>query len=85
MYTNLKVSSATIARTICLALALINQILSATGHAVLPIEDEQIETLVSLACTIAASVVAYWKNNSFTQAALKGDALMRSIKDRADY
>ena len=37
----MNISSGTIARTACLALALTNQILSATGHAVLPIEDSQ--------------------------------------------
>ena len=34
-----QISAGTIARTACLALALTNQILSATGHPVLPIED----------------------------------------------
>ena len=33
-----QISAGTIARTACLALALTNQILSATGHPVLPIE-----------------------------------------------
>ena len=37
--TNLNTTAGTIARTVCLALALTNQILSATGHPVLPIED----------------------------------------------
>ena len=41
-----KITTATIARTAVLALALTNQILSATGHAVLPIESAQLEQLV---------------------------------------
>lgn len=76
----MKITAGTLARTIVLALALTNQILSVSGHAVLPIDDAQVETLVSTAWTIAASIVAWWKNQSFTQAALAGDSTMKAIK-----
>lgn len=76
----MNVKADTIARTICLALALINQLLSVSGHAVLPIEDAQVEVLVSTVITIVASLVAWWKNNSFTKAAIMGDNLMYQIK-----
>ena len=69
----------TIVRTVVLALALINQILSATGHAVLPIEDAQVETLITTAVTVAASLWAWWKNNSFTQEALRADAYKAAL------
>ena len=62
----MNITAGTLARTIILALALINQILSATGHPVLPIEDAQVETLVSTAWTVIAALIAWWKNNSFT-------------------
>ena len=73
---NTNITAGTIARTICLALALTNQVLSATGHAVLPIEDAQVETLVTTGLTVAASVAAWWKNNSFTIPARIGDQQM---------
>ena len=78
----MNITSGTVARTIILALALINQLLSASGHAVLPIDDAQIETIVSTAWTVIASLVAWWKNNSFTQAALEGDAKMKELKSK---
>ena len=78
----MNITSGTVARTIILALALINQMLSASGHAGLPIDDAQIETIVSTAWTVIASLVAWWKNNSFTQAALEGDAKMRELKSK---
>ena len=80
--TNLNTTAGTIARTVCLALALTNQILSATGHPVLPIEDGQVETLVTTVLTVAASVAAWWKNNSFTPAAKLGDAAMRRAQGK---
>ena len=74
---NTNITAGTIARTICLALALTNQVLSATGHAVLPIEDAQVETLVTTGLTVAASLAAWWKNNSFTPAAIKADQTLK--------
>ena len=80
MSTN-KISAGTIARTIILLLALINQCLSMAGVSPLPIEDEQVETIITTAWTVIAALIAWWKNNSFTQAALEGDKLMHTLKD----
>lgn len=77
-----KVSSATIIRTVCLALALINQILSATGHAVIPISNAEIEQLVSTGLTVAAAVVSWWENNSFTQEAIQADEMLDRLQNR---
>lgn len=78
------ITSGTIARTIILALALVNQLLSVTGHAVLPIEDAQIETLVSTIWTVVAAVAAWWKNQSFTTAAIEADGIMKDLKAGRD-
>ena len=78
----MNISIGTIARTACLALALTNQLLSAAGRPVLPIEDSQLETLVTTGFTVAASLAAWWKNNSFTPAAKLGDAAMRRAQGK---
>lgn len=83
MTTN-KISAGTIARTIILLLALINQCLNMAGVSPLPIEDEQVETIITTAWTVIAAIWAWWKNNSFTQAALAGDALKDEIKAGED-
>lgn len=76
----MNVSVGTIARTACLALALTNQILSAAGKPVLPIQDDQLESLVTTGLTVAASLAAWWKNNSFTPAAIKADADLKTYR-----
>ena len=76
-----KISPATIARTAALALALTNQILSTTGHAVLPIESAQLEQLVSTSLTVAAALVSWWKNNSFTPEAIEADDFLCQLKE----
>ena len=76
----MKISAGTVARTICLAVALVNQILTAMGHTMLDVSNDDINTLISTGFTIAAAVAAWWKNNSFTQAALKADEVMKEEK-----
>ena len=71
--TNRTVSTATLARTAVLALALINQILSALGKPLLPIDSAQLEQLISTGFTTVSALVNWWFNNSFTQAARAGD------------
>lgn len=78
------ISAGTIARTICLCLALVNQVLTATGHSVINISDESINTLISTGFTIVTAIVAWWKNNSFTQSALKADEVMRELKSNKE-
>ena len=79
----MNITSGTIARTIILVLALANQILTATGHSVINISDESVNTLISTGFTIVTAIVAWWKNNSFTQSALKADEVMREGKENA--
>jgi SPP1 family holin len=78
----------TILRTVILALALINQILTSLGYSPLPIDDEQIETLISVGFTVAAALWAWWKNNSVTKPAQQADNYLDAIKaaeKRGDY
>ena len=77
---NHKITTATIARTAVLALALTNQILSASGHAVLPIESAQLEQLVTAGITIGASIASWWNNNSFTREAIEADDFLQKLK-----
>lgn len=78
------ISAGTIARTLCLLLALANQALTITGHTVLPIDDDTINQTVSLVFTVGASVVAWWKNNSFTGAAQEADKYMAALKEETE-
>lgn len=80
IYEKPKASAATIARTACLALALVNQVLSATGHSVLPIESAELEQLISTGATVVTALVGWWYNNSFTQEAIRADAEYDRLK-----
>ena len=78
--TSKKIELGTIIRTVVLALALINQVLTMSGHSPIPISDEQVTEVITLVATIGAAVWSWWKNNSYTQAAITGDETMKEIK-----
>lgn len=76
----MKIKKGTIIRTILLAVALVNQILTIAGKSPLPISDEQLETLVSTAITVVIAVINWWKNNSFTSLAIEADEMRKCVK-----
>lgn len=75
------ISAGTITRTAVLLLALTNQILSACGKPVLPIESAQLEQAITAGCTTVAALINWWYNNSFTQAALAADEVYEQKKN----
>ena len=77
---NYKISTATIVRTACLLLALTNQMLSAMGKPIIPIESSTVEQLVTAGITTVTALIAWWNNNSFTQAAIQADGVMENLK-----
>lgn len=80
----MKIKAETIARTAGLILALVNQILAVMGKEVLPFGDDEFYQAVSLLATFVTSIAAWWKNNSFTQAALEADAYKDQLKERTE-
>ena len=77
---NLHVKANTIARTIVLFIALANQVMMVMGWTPIEVEEESVYTLISTIVTILAALWAWWKNNSFTKAALKADEVMKEEK-----
>lgn len=82
MQKNHAVTVGTIIRTVVLVLALVNQILTAAGASPLPIDDETAAQLISTVATVAASLAAWWKNNSFTAEAIDADEYLRQLRDK---
>lgn len=73
-------ASGTIARTMFLIIALLNQILVILGFSPLPFEDEQIVEAISISLTVFASLLAWWKNNSITKNAQTADNYLMELK-----
>lgn len=79
-----KIKIATMTRTAVLILALANQILSATGHSPIPVDDELLKQLISTGMTVGAAIWAWWENNSFTKEAIAADNYLDSLIGRKE-
>lgn len=75
------ITKGTIARTICLIVALANQLLAIFGKSPLPIDDATIELMVSTIATLIFSIIAWWKNNDFTYNARLAGKYLRDLKE----
>lgn len=77
---NLHIKADTIARTVVLFLALANQVIVAMGWSPVEIEEDSVYALVSTVATLVTAIWAWWKNNSFTKAAIKADRVLEEEK-----
>lgn len=77
----MKIEAGTIIRTVLLVVALVNQVLTITGHSVLPVSDEQLTELISTIFTVVTALIAWWKNNSFTSKAIAADEYKKSLNE----
>lgn len=77
---NIKCTKSTLLRTALLIVALINNCLTLCGHSVLPFDEEMVTQVISAAFTGVTSIMAWWKNNSFSEAAHKADSHLKELK-----
>lgn len=75
-----EIKTDTIIRTIVLIIALINQVLAILGKEAIPITEDTVYQVVTLIFTVGAALWAWWKNNSFTLAAIEGDKVKDALK-----
>jgi len=76
----MKIEADTIARTIVLALALLNQILAVMGRGTIDIAESDVYQIASLVATIVSAIWAWWKNNSFTRHAILADEYLDKLR-----
>ncbi|EUJ26146.1 hypothetical protein MFLO_14367 [Listeria floridensis FSL S10-1187] len=81
------IEGAVIARTLILALALLNQLLTALNKSPfeLVIAEHELAEICSLVLTVGASAWAWWKNNSFTKVARKADETLRQERGKGEF
>lgn len=75
------VSKETIIRTIILVVSLVNMALTYFGKNPLPFAEDEIYGFLSMLFTVAASIWAWWKNNSFSKNAIKADEFLKKLKN----
>lgn len=77
----MKISKGTIVRTVMLIIVVINMVLKKCGIDLINVSESEILAIVELFIEIAVIVVAFWKNNSYTQNAIKADEFLKHLKE----
>ena len=75
-----KVSIATVARTVALAVTLVNVILTGVGKNPIPYSETEVFGAVSDTALVISTLWAWWKNNSFTKNAIKADNYLKELR-----
>ena len=82
----MKISKSTISRTILVAIVIINFILERLGVDLIPADESMITMFVETFIEIAVVAVGFWKNNSFSEAAIRADEFLKELRSGdADY
>lgn len=77
----MEIKKSTIVRAILVVLVIVNMILESCGVDVIPADESFITMLVETVIEIAIIAVSFWKNNSFTPAAIKADKFLKELKE----
>lgn len=77
----MKVSKSTIVRTILVLVVIVNFILERCGIDVIPADESTILMVVESLIEIGIIAVGFWKNNSFSQKAIKADEFLKELRE----
>ena len=80
----MQISKGTIARTISIVLVLVNIVLKQFGIDAINVSESEILSLLEALIEVAIIVVSFWKNNSFTQNAIRADEFLKTLKGSGD-
>lgn len=73
-------TAGTITRTAVMIIGIVNLILNATGHSTLPFTTSEVSNAISVIFSVIATILVWWKNNSFTAPAKQADIWMKEMK-----
>ena len=80
----MKISKGTIVRTIMIVLVIINMILGRMGYDIIDVNENEVLEVVEILIEIAIIVVGFWKNNSYTEKAIRADEFLRGLREESE-
>lgn len=75
------ISKGTIVRTIMLIIVIFNLILKACGKPLIDVEEHTLFYWLEVILEIGVIITTFWKNNSFSKAAIKADDFLKKLKN----
>lgn len=64
-----------------LIIVIVNMILQHFGLDLIKVNENEIASLVEIVIELAVILVTFWKNNSFTDNAIKADEFLKTLKE----
>ncbi len=80
----MKISKGTIVRTVMLVIVIINLVLKQLGHDLINVSESEILSVVEMIIELAVIVVSFWKNNSYSEKAIKADEFLAVLKSNGE-
>ena len=77
----MKISKSTIVRTILVAVVVINFFLEKLGLDIIKTDENTVMMLVETLIEVAVIAVGFWKNNSYSQNAIKADKFLCTLRE----
>lgn len=75
------ISKGTIVRAIMFVIVLINLFLKAIGKPIIEVDEGSLGCFIEYAFSAAVLIYTFWKNNSFSKAAIKADEFLKKLKN----
>lgn len=76
-----RITKSVIVRTILFVIVIINFILERCGVDIIPVSESAILMFVEYAIEFAILAVGFWKNNSYTPAAIEADKFLKELRE----
>lgn len=77
----MKISKGTILRTVLLIITIINIGLQHFGLDIIKVDESELASLIEYIIQIAIILVGFWKNNSYTDKAIRADEFLKNLKE----
>ena len=77
----MKIKKSTIVRTILAVIVIVNIVLKKCGVDLIPTDENAVAMFVETAVEIAVLAVGFWKNNSFSEKAIRADKFLQDLRD----
>lgn len=77
----MKISKGTIVRTVMLVIVIINLVLKQLGHDLINVSESEVLTVLEMLIELAVIVVSFWKNNSYSEKAIKADEFLNNLRE----
>ena len=76
----MRITKSTLVRLVLVLVVAINFFLEKCGVDIIPADENTVLMFVETALEIGVIAVGFWKNNSFTENAIKADEFLKELK-----